>query len=151
MINCVGVPIPNLPRDRFWLEETTIDDFVPCKLCCGKVNRFPIADGPTNPLGRTVFANPVCAGGYTDPAGGERIRVNTAWGPLPSPPFDIQFNSPDLSGDLTVDLSDVVIFAGIYYGPYEYRADYVWDGAITLSDIVVMANAIGAACADDCP
>jgi hypothetical protein len=59
---------------------------------------------------------------------------------------DIFFNSPDINGDLKVDLGDIPIFASDYFGSYEYRSDFNWDGVINLSDIPIMAQAVGSAC-----
>jgi len=58
----------------------------------------------------------------------------------------VYFNSPDISGDLEVDLADVQLFAGDFLGSYKYRSDFNADGAVNLSDIGIMAQAIGSAC-----
>jgi hypothetical protein len=59
---------------------------------------------------------------------------------------DVYFNSPDISGDLKVDLTDVQIFSGDFFGNYDYRCDFNGDGVINLSDIPIMAQAVGSAC-----
>lgn len=58
----------------------------------------------------------------------------------------IYFNSPDINGDLRVNLSDVPDFAGDFFGAYDYRSDFNWDNVINLSDIVFMAQSLGVAC-----
>ena len=62
-------------------------------------------------------------------------------------PTPIHFNSPDISGDLRVDLSHVPLFARDYYeGRGAYRSDFDWDGQVNLSDLVVLAGALGVQC-----
>jgi len=58
----------------------------------------------------------------------------------------LYFNSPDISGDLRIDLSDVGLFAGDFHGSYAYRSDFNWDGAVNLSDIGFMAGGMGESC-----
>ena len=67
------------------------------------------------------------------------------WNPIPMP-VNVRFNSPDINGDLVVNLSDIVYFTQDFYGAYNYRSDFNWDGVINLSDIALMAQGIGAAC-----
>jgi hypothetical protein len=150
MISCTGVVIPGIPRDFFWLRST-MGGLVTCEPCCARVNRFPVADFPTNASGRTEFADVVCGGGCTDPLGGERLVVQSAWGPLQAP-MDIQFNSPDMNGDLVVDLIDVGIFSVAFFSPtYDYCADFCADGVINLIEVGIIASAVGAQCPGICP
>ena len=58
----------------------------------------------------------------------------------------VYFNSPDISGDLKVDLGDIQIFAGDFFGSYDYRSDFNGDGVVNLSDVGFMAQAMGSAC-----
>jgi len=58
----------------------------------------------------------------------------------------VYFNSPDISGDLKVNLADIQLFAGDFFGDYDYRSDFNWDGVVNLSDIGFMAQAVGSAC-----
>jgi hypothetical protein len=54
-------------------------------------------------------------------------------------------NSPDLNGDLAVDLADVALFAQDYFGPYNYRSDLCWDGRVgALNDLTYIAIALEA-------
>lgn len=59
---------------------------------------------------------------------------------------DVAFNSPDLNGDLEVDLRDIPLFARDFYGEYNYRSDFNWDGAVDLGDLIFMVQAFGAKC-----
>ena len=62
-------------------------------------------------------------------------------------PENVWFNSPDLTGDLRVDLSDTPLFAADFFAASAaYRSDFNWDGQVNLSDLVVMAEALGAHC-----
>jgi len=56
------------------------------------------------------------------------------------------FNSPDLNGDLVVNLSDIILFARIYWGEYSYAADFYWDGQVNLSDLAMMIGTRGRTC-----
>jgi len=60
--------------------------------------------------------------------------------------LDIQVNSPDINGDLRVNLTDVVLFTMLYHGPYDYAGDFYYDGVLNLSDIVMMARGQGKTC-----
>lgn len=49
--------------------------------------------------------------------------------------FGLMVNSPDLTGDLLVNLADLTLFAQDFFGPYNYRSDLQWNGHIDLSDL----------------
>ena len=51
--------------------------------------------------------------------------------------------SPDLNGDGSVNLGDVVILAAAMGGPYNPCMDFTGDGLINLSDVVVFATHYG--------
>jgi hypothetical protein len=55
-------------------------------------------------------------------------------------------NSPDVNGDLEVDLSDIAMFAQIGFDTYDYRVDFCWDGEIDLCDVVQFVAHLGAGC-----
>jgi len=61
--------------------------------------------------------------------------------------FTLYEASPDLNGDLVVNLSDTSIYASILYGTFDSRADFNHDGVLNLSDTGFMARHIG----DSCP
>jgi len=133
-----GDPVYGYPREDMWLESS-LGGLV---LCPGG----SIADSNTDEQGRTTFSNPVSGGGATDPDAGEQCLVVVNGVVCPLEGLDIQFNSPDMNRDLQVNLTDVVIFVGIFTGAYDYAADFFWDGVINLSDIVYLASGFGAAC-----
>lgn len=103
-----------------------------------------IADGPTDVNGQTTFTGSPCAGGCSDD-NSTNVYISPH-GVLTQPGLPIWFNSPDMNCDFVVNLSDVVIFAGIFYGTYDYCADFYCDGLINLSDVVVFAVHMGHVC-----
>lgn len=52
-------------------------------------------------------------------------------------------NSPDIDGSGSVNLSDVVLFAQAYGGPYDRCIDYNGDGINNLSDVALFASHMG--------
>jgi hypothetical protein len=98
--------------------------------------------GPTDADGMTAVALPLRGGGHGTAADSELSAPDvtcelTLDGGL-------MFNSPDLNGDLAVDLTDVALFAQDYFGPYNYRSDLYWDGQVGLNDLVYIAIALEA-------
>jgi len=139
-----GTPIPFFPAEDAWLG-TSSGGLVTCL-------GGSIADGDTDLNGETTFTNPVFGGAASDYTGGETTVVYVDGMPLPQPGFtDMGFNSADIDGDLLVNLTDVVFFAGVYHGAYEYYADFCWDGLINLTDIVLLAQAMTAECPTAAP
>jgi hypothetical protein len=128
-------PVPNFPREDVWLEAVD-DGLVPCL-------GGTIADADTDALGITHWQNPLCAGGVSQ--GPTIVLVNGALIELTSP-VALGFNSPDLNGDLVVNLTDLALFAGDYFGPYAFRSDLYRDTQINLHDLAVFAPAFGASC-----
>jgi hypothetical protein len=56
------------------------------------------------------------------------------------------YNSPDLNGDLVVNLTDLALFAGDFFGPYVLRSDLYRDSQINLQDLAVFAQGFSASC-----
>lgn len=102
------------------------------------------ADHLTLADGSTEFALPLRAGGHSQ--GPVRLLI---WG---GPVFTndglpLQVNSPDLNGDLEVNLQDVPLFAQDFFGgTYNFRSDLHYDGVVNLSDIVPLVQHLGAGC-----
>lgn len=126
-------PIPNFPATDLWLETEDPQIVV----CPGGTT----ADADTDSNGETTFSGPFQAGGC---GSGVRVMVNGM--AIPAAPLDLTFVSPDLDGNLVVDLSDVVIFAMSYFGAYDPCCDLRHDGTINLSDLVVLAMHLGHSC-----
>jgi hypothetical protein len=102
------------------------------------------ADHATLADGTTEWAGPLRAGGHSHGL----VRVFT-WG---NPVFTndgqpLQVNSPDLNGDLEINLLDVPLFAQDFLGgTYDFRSDLHYDGVVNLSDIIPLAQHLGARC-----
>lgn len=101
-------------------------------------------DRTTGADGMTEWALPLRAGGYS------RSLVRVTWHGQPlltNNGLVLQVNSPDLNGDLVVDLLDVTLFAQDYFADdYRFRSDLHADGDVNISDIVPMVQHLGARC-----
>jgi len=123
-----GDPVLLYPASDIWLESGDLTK-AGIVFCAGGTN----ADNDTDINGDTTFSNTLFAG-YS--GAGALVVVN---GSIINAPLDILFNSPDINGDLIVNLTDVILFAQDYYTGYNYRSDFYWDGNLNLSDIVLLA------------
>ncbi|MFH2053096.1 MAG: FlgD immunoglobulin-like domain containing protein [bacterium] len=131
----LGQPIPGYPWEDLWLES----DGGGLAHCPGGTH----PDGPTDADGMTTFTGPFRAGGHTQ--SGESLFVMVDGQPIWNSTFpQIACNSPDIDGDLDVDLMDLTWFADDFCGVYNFRSDFRWDGVINLSDIAILAGAWGA-------
>lgn len=101
------------------------------------------ADRNTDLSGRSVWAAPLWAGGWS--TGRTRVMINGA-ALTSNAGLEIRHNSPDLNGDRVVDLSDVAAFATDYFGADAFRSDLWYDGVVDLADIPLLARAFGALC-----
>jgi hypothetical protein len=131
-------PLVGVPAADLWLV-TEQESLV---ICPGGT----IADDPTDEHGRTTFTQALAAGGASNLAAAEKLTVEFMYYTLERNGVDVFVNSPDLNGDLIVNLSDVVSFTGYFYGPYDYAADFYWDGVLNLADVALMAAGMLASC-----
>ncbi len=127
-------PIPDFPKEDMWLESAD-GGLVPCM-------GGSSADQNTDENGLTYWGNPLVAGGYSQAACVVVVNGN----PLTEQGLPIQFNSPDINGDWTVNLMDVGAFSTNLYGPYHFRSDLYFDGVTNLADVGRLAAGIGTAC-----
>jgi hypothetical protein len=131
-----GNPVPNYPKEDIWLED----------LFGGIV--FPVGgtipDENTDEFGVTYWTQPLHAGGYAEPVDGNQFVINVSGWILHSPALsDFRANSPDINGDLMVNLVDIARFASAYFArPYDYATDFNFDGLNNLEDIVILAASI---------
>ena len=131
-----GQLLVGFPAEDLWLEST--DGSL---VFCSGGN---IADGPTDQEGKTQWSRPLSGGGWD--LGTCRIMV-TGDSSIVASAFPLQFNSPDLNGDLKVDLTDVTRFAEDFFSyTYSFRSDLFFDYVVNLSDIPLMRAAIGKSC-----
>jgi len=137
------IPFPGYPREDIYLEWGAGS----AASCHGGAEIF-WPDQTTDAQGYTEFVLPRRAGGWTT----EGVQLMIAgWvaedmGGNELPVIDLQINSPDINGDLLVNLADIVLFTQDVGGGSTYRSDFNWDGVVDLSDIVVFSGAIGATC-----
>lgn len=133
-------PVPDFPWEDIWLDSTG-GALVAC-------SGGSCPDENTDNNGETRWATTLEVGGVSDPDLGHQVRiivnggVPDSGGLLP----DLRLNSADITGDLEVNLSDIQEFAEDFYGAYDYRSDFVWDGLVNLSDLAALAPVFGAGC-----
>lgn len=133
-----GAPVFLYPFEDIWME-TSAGGMVACP-------GGTTADGSTNVNGQTVFISELAAGGFSAP--GEQAVVVVSGAPLVGSNLDILFNSPDISGDLQVNLSDITLFGGMLApgAAYDYAGDFYFDGTVNLSDIVLFSGGLDTVC-----
>lgn len=132
-------PVPCYPAEDMWLE-TSLNGLVHCP-------GGTIAGANTDAAGVTTFVDPLRAGRQSDRTAGETLIVLVSGAIVDGSQLDILVNSPDLDGNLVVNLSDAVLFTQDAAGTYSYRSDFCYDNVINLSDAVLFARGLGA----DCP
>jgi len=136
LMDAYWVPIANYPAEDMWLESED-NGLVPCM-------GGTIADANTGADGRTQWLNPLLGGGHSQAL--TVVLVNGAQLEMTAG-VHLSFNSPDINGDRTVNLTDVQLFTeDIYFSYYDFRSDFYRDGVVNLSDLGKMAEAIGANC-----
>lgn len=135
-----GQPIVGYPAEDIWLQTTFYGYLAVCE---GGAH----PDGPTDAAGRTTFSGPFRMGGHCDAGAANPLTVWVMTYAATQPRLDLRLVSPDLNGDLVVDLTDVQLFATDYLsGSHPARSDFVWDGVLNLSDLIIMANHINTRC-----
>ena len=147
LIDVAGIQVPNVPATDVRIEEMQ----TPLSWCANSWYPPPLhapnlADGPSNAVGQTRFSLSYHGGGWVQGSTFVWVLEATgAWMPIPTP-LNLSFNSPDMNGDLVVNLTDIGLFAVSFFGPYQYQADFNYDGTINLTDLAMLAPTIGAAC-----
>jgi len=135
-------PVPDFPAEDIWLEAPGLVS------CMGGAN----ADADTDEDGWFTFSHPLRMGGRSQIENGPpymHVVVNGSWLEDLSQYITptIIANSPDINGDLVVNLGDLGLFADNFFGEYDFRSDFYWDGVLNLSDVGRMATTFG----EDCP
>jgi hypothetical protein len=130
------VPVVNFPFEDLWLES--LDGGM--KYCTGGT----VADANTDALGQTTWTVPVLAGGASQAV--TLVMVNGA-ALTSNAGLALSHNSADINGDGKVNLTDVPLFAGdVFGGLHPFRSDFQYDGLVNLSDVVKLAQGVGAEC-----
>jgi len=149
LVDLYGYPVVNFPGEDLWLQWFEVPGTI---AGCTNSGGFPggifTADGANDADGRAVFTQPLRGGGWSE--GPVTVFLNgmpapDIWGGT-FPPLPLRANSPDLSGDRLVDLTDITLFVQDLGGEYAYRSDLRWDCVINLTDIVLFSLGLGVVC-----
>jgi hypothetical protein len=133
LLDPAGRPWPNYPAEDVWLDSQAPGDVALC------INGS-IGDSASDANGTMLFTAAIAGGGSTD-----QINVYVVNTPLIGPPLPIAFNSPDINGDLVVDLSDFGLF-GQDFRTDAFRSDLVYDGVVDLADFSRFGTSFGERC-----
>ena len=130
-----GNPIANFPAEDIWLRSLD-DGMVAC-------NGGAAPDGATDATGTTSWSSPLLAGGNSETLcmiiiNGDAITS--------SPGLPLHFNSADMNGDGSVNLTDAGLFTGHLSGPLAYAADFNFDNVVNVMDAGFLAAAMGKTC-----
>lgn len=138
LVDGTPAPIVLYPFEDMWLA-TELGGLVACP-------GGTVADASTDAAGQTTWSGAFNAGGNSDYLAGEGCIIVINGDALTQAALPVYFNSADITGDLAVDISDVTVFAGDYFGVAAYQSDFYWDGIMDVSDVVKLAPAFGVAC-----
>lgn len=133
LIDNLGDPVFLYPFEDLWVETTGSG----LAFCAGGT----AADQSSDEFGVTTFSNAIAGGGNSF---GEFVVVMVAGSPLIQTP-DLTFNSPDINGDLVVDLADIVFFVPMLFTA-TFDGDFNNSDLVNLSDAVFFSQAIGTGC-----
>lgn len=138
------LPIAGFPADEVWLAPNEGDGTF--KTCDDSHPRYIYPEGAvSDSQGRLFFSEPLAAGGWFAglPRGyidGEALRSNGGAG------VPLYIVSPDINGDLRVNLQDTGFFCEDLFFDYHLRSDFNGDGTIDLTDAGFMGASIGKHC-----
>jgi hypothetical protein len=128
-------PVAVYPFEDMWLESRDGGMF----LCPGG----SVADASTDVNGVTHWTVPLRTGGYST----DLLQVMINGAALTSDAgMAIMVNSADINGSGQVELGDVTIFSGDFFGAYNYRSDFSYDTDINLLDVTRLSAGWGAFC-----
>jgi len=140
-------PVANFPREDLWISPGG-DHWDGCSNV-SYYGGIANPDDNTDVWGFAQYSQPLRGGGWSEGPfvlyiNGEEFGLcDYADGYNPVP---MRFNSPDINADLQVGVADVALFAQDYYGGYHYRSDFRADGVLTLADVAILAESLGANC-----
>ena len=121
VLDAGGLPVPNFPFQDIWLGHPGDNSIA---LCQGGST----ADLNTNASGVTTIGGVISGGGFSNTT---QVYINGT--PLAQAPLGVALNSPDINGDLVVNLNDFSAF-GADYNTAAFRSDIVFNGAVDLAD-----------------
>ena len=122
------------------LYLAALDDGGTMAVCPGGA----VADANTDATGTATFTGSLAAGGWTD----DTLVLFVGGTPIVHSPLGITVNSPDINGDLQVNLSDIGFFALDFATGYAFRSDLAGDldGVLNIADVGRMASWVGREC-----
>jgi hypothetical protein len=127
-------PVEMFPREDLWLESRDGG----LVYCPGGT----IADESTDADGLTWWSRPLAAGGFSQALLAVLVNGDDVW----VEGLRLSFNSPDINGDLAMNLPDVTLFAMDYFNGYRFRSDLYRDGVLDVRDLGRLAAAAGVEC-----
>lgn len=116
-----GLPVANFPFQDIYLGHPGDNSIA---LCQGGST----ADFNTNASGVTTISGVISGGGWSTTT---QVYINGT--PLTQAPLAVGLNSPDINGDLIVNLNDFSAF-GSDYNTTAFRSDLVYNGSVNLAD-----------------
>lgn len=147
LIDAAGLPVVNVPATDVRLQEISSNVFWCSNAWYPPPVHAPnLADMASNAAGQTQFSLSYHGGGWVH--GSTFVWVleaSGAWMQIPTP-VNVSYNSPDITGDLVVNLSDVGLFAIDFFSGYMYRSDFNYDGVVNLTDLAMLAPTLGISC-----
>jgi len=134
-------PVYAYPWEDIWLAFDA-STAVPCAWAEFSADEDSDADGTMQ------FSYPMAAGGRSEGPVTIYLAGAPAWDEnlQDLPPLPIAYNSPDIDGDLAVDLTDITLFTQDLGQGSGFRSDFNYDGVINLTDITLFTPHLGAAC-----
>jgi hypothetical protein len=141
-------PMADVPREDVWLQFDAPPGTVAGCIQLQDYGSVFHPDHASDLDGVMEWTLPLRGGGWSEGPARMFIYGMPAERPDHSilPPLPIRVNSPDVDGDLAVDLTDIALFTQDLGGSYHYRSDFCWDGVIDLSDVAFFVPAIGCVC-----
>jgi hypothetical protein len=134
VLDATGTPIAGYPFQDIYLDDPGTGEIT---LCQGGST----ADTNTNASGVALITGAIAGGGWTQ----NGLQVYLAGVGIGSA-LPINANSPDINGDLTVNLGDVGDFSADFGGPYNFRSDFQFDLFVNLGDVGTLSEALGDVC-----
>jgi hypothetical protein len=128
-----GSPVAVFPFQDMWLSDPGDGSIA---LCPGG----SVADLNTNGDGQTTISGVISGGGQA--ANGTMLWVN---GEPHGELLPVLLNSPDINGDLVVNVNDFSAFGADYYTS-AFRSDFNHDGTVGLGDFAIFGQHYGEAC-----
>jgi hypothetical protein len=132
---CPGEPVPavGVPAQDMWLEAIGPGALALCA-------PGALADGPTDENGVATFSQALAGGGWT--TDGVTVHYDNVVSPVPN----VRIVSPDIDGNLEVDITDFSAFGRSFGRTDAPHLDFVHDGVIDLADFSVFMQAYGTRC-----